>query len=292
MPVQPRIPSARELINRRTSATSTFAFPSDIETIPHKMVMVFNTYSLPGGRAIESTAEAVLNPTCAITMPVPIKIYEPYNITYNNENLGIFGAGIVNMLSSGSGSSITESLTRFIGGAAGAGVAALAAAALARASGVAGNLPQRVLGAASVATGVALNPYTVARFKGVPLRSYQFKWKVSPQSDKETEQIEKIIDTIRVRMHPEPLTEAGNILLKYPELLTFKMLGSEYSAEIPAAPCFVQSFTVDRSGADYPAFFADTGAPVVYYIQMNVVELVPLLRTGDKLELNNPLYNQ
>lgn len=292
MPVQPRIPSARELIERRTRAASTFAFPSDIESIPHKMIMVFNTYSLPGGRAIENTTEAILDPTCAITLPVPLKIYEPYNITYNSENLGVFGAGLANMFSGGSAGSITGGLQRFIGGAAGAAAAVLGAAALAQARGVGGNLVDRALAAASVTTGLALNPYTVARFKGVPLRGFEFRWKVSPQNDRETESIEQIIDTIRVRMHPEPLTEAGNILLKYPELVTFKILGSEYSAQMPAAPCFVQGFTVDRSGADYPTFFAETGAPVVYFIQMNVVELVPLLRTGDKLEMNNPLYNQ
>lgn len=308
MPIQARIPSVREIIDRSSRAPLALSYPRNVPTYRHKMVMIFNKYDLPGNyrqRVNEQNREAVLTPTAAITMPVPIKIYEPYSIQINSENLGVFGAGVANFLSADTvlrAPTLSEALIR---GAAGtAGMGAGAAAEVGRnilgslpGGGILSRLGSRGLNAAGTTLGVAINPYTTARFKGVPLRGFEFKWKVSPESKEETDQIEGIIDAIRLRMHPEPLAlsvlgaDISNVILKYPELLTFKILGSEYSESIPTAPCYVQSFTVDRSGADYPSFYADTGAPVVYFIQMNVIELLPLLRKDNKLEMNNPLYN-
>ena len=308
MPIQAGIPSVREIIDRSNRSPNVLSYPGDVGTYRHKMIMVFNKYDLPGNyrqRVNEQNRDAVLTPTAAITMPVPIKIYEPYSIQINSDNLGVFGAGVANFLSADTAltaPTFGQAGTRLAAGLLGMGLGAAGEAARnilgsLPGGGILSRLGSRGLNAAGTTLGVAINPYTTAKFKGVPLRGFEFKWKVSPQNKKDTDQIERIIDAIRIRMHPEPLAisvlgaDISNLILKYPELLTFKFLGSEYSESIPAAPCYVQSFTVDRSGADYPSFYADTGAPVVYFIQMNVVELLPLLRKDNKLEMNNPLYN-
>lgn len=307
MAVPRNIPSAREILNRRTAAVDSLRFPSNIDTNPHRTVMVFNKYSIPrasrpqagiaGFLGLGDTA-ASFTATAGISLPVPIKVYEPYSVAYSMNDLGLIGAGLVNLIEGSSSSDLGSVL---IGGAAVmAGAASSVVAGALR--GGAGNIFTNALSNASgqvaagikASAGVALNPYTTALFKSVNLRQYDLLYKLSPQTRQETGELEKIIDAIRVRMHPEPTLSFTNLLLNFPEVLTFKVLNStgsdgrpDYS--FPTGPCFVTALTVDRTGADYPTYYAETGAPVVYFMQISLIELLPLLRQGNELTLNNPL---
>ena len=132
--------------------------------------------------------------------------------------------------------------------------------------------------------GNSVNPYTTIKLKGVPLRTHNFRWKFSPENPTSTDEIEKIIKAIRVRMHPI----GGQLFLQYPELVNFRIHGPENpNHEFPTAPCLITSFNVDRTGGDYPTFFATTGTPVVYAIFMTVAEILPLLRIEDNLGVSN-----
>lgn len=297
MAVLNTIPTPREILDRRNQGAAQLSFPEDIESNPHRTVLLFNKYSVPRAVATPTAATpfggildtaTTFQSTVGITLPVPIKIFEPYNIKYEINDLGIVGAGIVEASRGVMTGDITSTI---LGGmiTAGAGVAS----AIGQVTGV-GQLLSALGPGLRAATGVNINPYTTALFKNVEMRVFQLAFKLSPQSVRETERLEQIIDAIRVRIHPEPyFSNLTNILLRTPELVTFKILnsldGSRLDTSFPTAPCFVVNFTVDRTGADYPTFYAETGAPVVYFMQIVLLEVLPLLRRDNKLQINNPL---
>lgn len=266
-------------LNRRSSPEQ-YSYPKNrnIDNLRHYMMMNFLTFSFrvdpnlttnigaPSASLITIPNVVPARPTASIKLPVPMKIIEKYGAEYlesNNikEALNI----ITGFLPRETPEMSTEERNRI----------RQRAQILNAAIGAAGMI--------SNLSGVTLNPYTTIKFKGIPLRTHNFLWKFSPESEADTNEIESIIEAIRLRMHPTgTVSLITNAVLSYPELVNFRIFGAKNPDHIfPTAPCVVASFNIDRTGGDYPSFFETTGMPVVYQIYMSVIEILPLLRSSD-----------
>ena len=251
----------------RTNAVVSYKFPINrIENIRHKIMMIFYDYSILVEDGTLSTGKMVnkQNLTAAITLPVPIKVAENYNIQYSTINASDLIGKVISAKASGANQYRNNS------------------------RGFAGTVQQwgdfakAGVNTAMAAGGIEFNPYTLLQLKGVNLRRHNFRWKLHPESLSDTYQVENIIKTLRLKMHPE--LYMGDILLKYPNVLNFKIFGATDPDNIyPTAPCVIESIVVDRTGGDYPAYFSETGLPVVYGLQINLIEILPMYRKNDEL---------
>jgi hypothetical protein len=258
------MPTAQSILEaaRNNLITKDYRFPSDrINSIPHKTLMTFNKYSIavdpdtltttPNNLTLQGLEKGG-TPTVAITLPLPIKIHEPYTVAYETVNISAIVGKIIDSLGGQN-------------------------AAWARSA--AGN-------AAGPYIGYGINPYSVLKLKNVHLRRHELFFKLAPESKEDTDIVEKIISEIRLRMHPE--MELLGLLLRYPELLNFRYLGPRNPDHVfPIGPCVIENFMVDRTAADYPTFFAGTGTPSVYGLYLTLKEILPLYRDNDKLSTVN-----
>jgi hypothetical protein len=261
-----------ELEKARSLSRIKYMFPKNrLENVRHKMMMNFYKFNFRvndnlttdrnslANKSIGSLNNA-LEPSASIILPVPIKIIEKYDAQYASvDNVNLVSSAIQAMSSR---SRMPDT-----------------------------NSSQFAVNAASAlmnVAGVSINPYTAIRFKGMPLRRHNFRWKLSPESKENTDEIENIIKAISIRMHPQSAQPFGvewEVVLRYPELINFRIIGAENPDHtFPTAPCVIDSFNVDRTGGDYPSFFKGTGTPVVYGMQMSVIEILPLIREDDTLQ--------
>ncbi len=250
--------TAQDVLEKaRNTSKLKYMFPKNrIENVRHKMLMNFYKFDFYTGANQISNPNwlKMLDSTASIILPIPIKIFEKYDAQYASvDNMNLVKSAVEEM---------------------------------ARRAGASVNATQFALNIGAAAMnlkGQSINPYTTIRFKGMPLRRHNFRWKLSPESKENTDEIESIIKAISLRMHPE--SSVGEVILKYPELINFRILGPKNPDHVfPTAPCVIDSFNVDRTGGDYPSFFKGSGTPVVYGVQMSVIEILPLIRSNDSLK--------
>jgi len=249
------MPTVQEIFDLATRGKPNLVFPKGrIDSTNHKLMMVFYEYSIRIGD--ELTTKNINNALFSITLPVPIKILERYDVEYSSVSVtDTLATEIENKLREKNESALTK-----YGSLKNLGSTALALA------------------------GKQLNPFNIIQLKGAKLRRHNFRWKLHPENKNETNDIEKIINSIRVNMHPKG-NVYGDILLNYPNLINFRIFGPKDPNHIfPAAPCVIDNFIIDRTGGDYPTFFGETGTPVVYQIQMAVMEILPMLNRDGKLD--------
>lgn len=281
--------SAQAEINKRReelSAIKRFSYPSGrIENLSHFIIMNFHNFTFTSdfnGNLLTNnplTGKGYLGgggpATASIKLPVPIKVIEKYDIGYEPNSLSdglvsVFENAMKNKASSEHNR--MEDYERRVRGDRNLKIGKSSA-----------DMILNLLG-------YAPNPYNIIKFKGVPLRKHSFRWKFSPESPENTNEIERIIKIIRTKMHPSAIGGSFTPILNYPELINFRVFGAKNPEHtFPVAPCMIESFNVDRTGGDYPSYFETTGTPVVYGIFMIVVEILPLLRFGDELGMLNPI---
>jgi hypothetical protein len=252
------MPTVQEIFDLATRGKPNLVFPKGrLGSIKHKLMMVFYKYSI---KVVDENLTKNINDALfSITLPVPIKILEKYDVEYDSV-------------------SVTEALAQAAGGISSPN-----------------NLTKKISDAVSALSatigavnGLQINPFNVIHLKGAKLRKHNFRWKLHPENKDETDDIEKIIDTIRVNMHPK--SEGFDVILSYPNLINFRIFGPNNPSHVfPSAPCVIDSFTVDRTGGDYPTFFAETGTPVVYQIHISVIEILPMINRRGKLNASTIL---
>jgi hypothetical protein len=293
------------LTNARTlieSSRSNFnlrgrSFPRDIEKVPHKLVMRFQSRrATQGGRSQNAPAE-LTRTNSYIVLPVPSQIVDGVAVNYKNVDLGISGeiiaevpqaaANILNgSLSQSSFQSLNVRGGQVISGALGA-FAQNAAATLAN------NILGRMGASRTAREGLAvgfnrtLNPFTTAVFNGVELREFVFNWTLSPKDPIDSAGLELIIIELRRRSLPRlPAANLG-LFMEFPDVVEFALLGAinEFYT-FPTSPCVINSVTFNRTPTGSPVFFAGTGAPAVVEITMKLTEIKPLIQTDTTTEQN------
>lgn len=308
------ITNARSIIeNSRISSGRSLTllrYPDDIDSVPHKFILAIKKRStkIEMNSGVLSGSET-RNLQSSITLPIPQKIMEPISVSYKQEALNIMGELIRRNITNISQGNIDISQTALdafnatlVGGI---GTISSIAAGLASRFGDArerrlrrispGSIGARAAASAipgivkgiGVGFGILQNPFNTAILTGVNLRSFDFQWLISPENKRESKSIEDIIKIIRYAMLPR--TSLSGFLMHYPSEVDWKILGSTKEFDFPTKPCVIENFIVDRSpGAHGPAFFAETGAPVLYRLHLKLLEVQPILRDDLENTLNMP----
>jgi hypothetical protein len=216
---------------------------------------------------------------------INIKLYLPISLQQNDTfniatpELGQLGASMEGIMSGGKGvfgalggaidkgfSSIIDLVTgQLAGDAARLGSAQLA-----------GKIPvvgSEIGQAAQISGAVAVNPNVRSAFRGVALREFSFTFKFIARSQKEAEQVEKIIKYFRVYSYPESI-EAGGISAgyRYPDMFeidvrhepTKKRVGTKIQ------DCFLRSISTNYNPSSM-SFHSD-GRPVEIDLSLNFIE--------------------
>lgn len=131
------------------------------------------------------------------------------NVTYENFDLGAAGAAMEGGL--GFASSMMKGVGSFVTNLTGGGGADLAKLAAIQLSGKAGSFASEVQAVQKLAGGVTLNPNTRVLFKQPNIREFSFTFKFIAKSEKEAEEVNKIIKFFRTELYPDEITaNVGN----------------------------------------------------------------------------------
>lgn len=105
-------------------------------------------------------------------------------------------------------------------------------------------------------SGQAPNPYLVVTFDNPVLKTHQFQWKFSPQSQAETQTLANIIGLLKAASLPIN----NGALLGFPNVLTLKLVPADQFL-YTFKPCVIENITINYSPSGVPSFFAGSNAP-------------------------------
>lgn len=138
-------------------------------------------------------------------------------------------------------------------------------------------LPEFALSAVEAGFGNIYNPNNIAAFKGNPIRTHDLNWKLIPRNKKESETLNKIVKTIRHKMHStlEGLGEGteGTFIQNYPDIIQCALITPDINNSIFYKPGLISDFAVEHAGKGDLNFFNDTGSPVNYDVKIKFTEL-------------------
>jgi hypothetical protein len=119
--------------------------------------------------------------------------------------------------------------------------------------------------------GNVLNPHLVTVFNGTKLRTFNWNWKIVPESPENSEQFYKIYEIFQIGMLPEE--KAGRILLHYPLEVDISIGGQDvkYSAKFKSA--VIRDIKLNRHASGKPVFFRQTGAEAVLDFSITIQEI-------------------
>ena len=201
--------------------------------------------------------------------PTDIFLYQPLGIvvsdgaTYTNLDMGILGAGL--SIAAGSKGQFTEA------DAVAAGLLSKEAV-----SGITGLDISKGGTIGALKKGVAANPYTRVAFEGTEVRTFEFNFKLVPESEEETEIAKKIERTFRKFLYPK---RAGSIALSYPPLFKIKFFvnGKESPYMPKIKPAYLTSLGTTFNESTN-AMFQGTGAPIEISLALAFQEERQLVR--------------
>lgn len=140
-------------------------------------------------------------PKDTINLYLPEDMRNPNTVSWGNDEMGFLGGAIANR-NFDLGEAGKLAVTNFLSG--------LGASALKTAG--SSITPEKLVG---VTMGQVKNPYLTALFKGVDFRTFEMRFKFSPDSEKDCEVIDNIIRTFRGSALPKGTQESA--FLGYPD---------------------------------------------------------------------------
>jgi len=242
-------------------AGESMMFPANLENAAHTYLKLkFLAY-----KRTDAQSEGTTGPAGDIYLPLPENFQQDLNVSYDTQETGATGAIREQMMESfeGADSAGEKALagleTALSGGAAVVGRAAFAAA-------DSGPLPS--LGSViQQEMGQIYNPHPSVFFKGLPLRSFNFSWKLVPLDKDDASNLKKIIDEIKFKILPS----VSDDFMVYPDLLEIKIEGRGAEQYGVFKTMFVETFSVNYTGEGTSAFFND-GSPVSIALSMQLRE--------------------
>lgn len=110
-----------------------------------------------------------------------------------------------------------------------------------------GRVSEPVRAAVETTTGLTLNPNRRSTLRGVALRSFNFTFKLIPESRREAREIEYIINLFRSEIYPEDYPENGPVAIgyRYPNKFAIEMFYDNKPVATKILPCFLQNFTTN-----------------------------------------------
>ena len=211
-----------------------------------------------------------------VTLYSPISLVFNDAVGYSNQDLGIIGGAVEGGIQSGesiagaigqglsrTGSTISQFLGAFTSGEylqTGAAVAA-------------SRIPGSVGNAIRLTLRVTANPNTRAVFQNVNIRTFNFTFKLIPNSLEESQEIEKIVKHFRREIYPE-LTEQG-LGYKFPDAFRITLHHKNKQVKMPKInTCFLQS--INHNYNPTAGTFHRDGYPSEVDLSMNFIEMRPL----------------
>lgn len=237
----------------------------DILTFPLDLVTDVNKYYM-SLRFVKYTKRAIsdrktIENKGVINLPIPNQLNDTTSLNYSNESLGPVMGSFTEAATSN-----TLSLRQGIN----AGLEGLAAGAAVAAAALPGG--QEISNAASAISGFAINPFLTVVFKGPQFKTHNFSWKFFPKTKEESDELTKIVQTIKYHILPGLLSSSG-VLFEYPEMVNIKIYPSE-SNLYQFKPCIVKSLNVNYAPSGGPSFFKNSlAAPTGIELRMELQEI-------------------
>lgn len=210
-------------------------------------------------------------PQVSIFMPLPGELNDRYGVQYADKQLGALGvlqeSGLLDKVAGNATEVGFKEIGRRAGNMAGSP---------GNVAGVIGSMTGLSDTAAGVAAmragGAVLNPYQALTFQGVELRSHSFKFRCSPNSEAEAEQLKQIIHQFKVRMLPEK----RGLLFNFPDVCTieFQTRNMPYSFK----NCYLKSMSCNYAPSGTPSFFKGGKYPSEVEITLDFGEIEPVTR--------------
>lgn len=267
------------------------SFPRDLDT---DHFMVFRVYrSTRESRTQQVATKETLR---TIALPVPNNLQTSYSANYQNQELGLLGAGAAGKINAQQGiaaakdigAAVQSKLTAAMGALSGEGIsgddAVRAGSVGATIAGItaAGVLAGPIGGALSLGgaesvvqglllnEGTAINPHLAVLFEGVGFREHQFSYKFIARSQEESVMIDNIIKSFEYHMHPN--YKAGTLAFDYPDEFEISFSDSIAPYLYKIHNSVLKTFSVNYNGENLPLFFEQTGAPVSVEITLGFQE--------------------
>jgi len=89
----------------------------------------------------------------------------------------------------------------------------------------------------------------VVSFQGVTLKKYQFSWRLSPNNEKESKNLERIIRNLQASALPR---KSGKLLLTFPDVVNIEMMPSNLFI---FKPMMIDNVAVNYAPSGSPSFF-------------------------------------
>lgn len=278
--------------NSVSGAVNSSSYP---DVLPNKFFRIkFFKYQ----RTATSGNSTNISPTATINLPIPLNLLDNYSANFTGVNLGLLG-GMVLDAGEATKRIINENYGDIGSTAMGVGrglldtvynsmtdrnkISDIMKIIATRFAGIAGSLASPLGGssesfttAAQLLSGQIENPRTVSAFQGMNLRTHTLDWLLAPRSESESSGIENIISLMRFYMHPD-VGALTNYVLTYPDQVEMQVVGVEQNTYYFKTSVLID-LQVDRTAAGVPAFFKETGAPLMYKIRARFMETETITR--------------
>lgn len=125
-------------------------------------------------------------------------------------------------------------------------------------------------------SGTILNPNMELLFNGVTLRSFRFSFKMTPRDNTESNNIKKIIWTLKKNM----AAKGGTTFLSTPNVfnLSYKKGSNDHPFLHKFKPCFLKDMSVTYTGENVYTTYSD-GTPVSMIMDLTFQEMVPVYQS-------------
>jgi hypothetical protein len=268
-------------------------YPYEIlsETTDYLQIQILE-YKRPGftrggpgkNRAFIDGSGAAKQMTDAIILPIPSNIQDGNSVSYSDDSLDGFTAGVYNAISPsmlnadnlGAGEALTTALTKGVNAVTDTEALKYFSKSLAaQAANIpfGGNLSLGQIVARE--EGQIINPNVELLFNGVTLRSFKFSFKMTPRGQTEAGEIRKIINRLKKSMAPK--TAGSDKFLKTPNI--FQLTYKKGNAIHPYLHLFKETFLTDMSvnytGEGVYATYND-GSPISYTMDLSFKEIEPI----------------
>jgi len=249
------------------------------------------------GTATDGSVQLVEEGKVAMYVPMGIAIGD--NMMYDTASTGVFGTAFARGADLIDSSSISEGLDKIgdiynnfeddmTAGARsfGPGAAVASGAAIASRLGNKGKLLKAVLGGAALGAGTnvlvqeaskswqsAINPREFLLFKAPSMRAFSLSFRFIPESQKESETVEKIIKWFRMGMYPD-ITDAG-FAYTFPDAFSLQIKNVE---GIPALPEMYLESANTTFNPNSMSYYKHGNRPVEILLSLSFKEIQPLHR--------------
>lgn len=234
---------------RQALNSSGLKFPMDGTLSTNWTCIAFYIYSRD-----TPTSAATLLPGTTIYLPVPFSGFEDNtDLLFKEEQMGALLGGTF-----GKGG-LTQKVQ--------AGLHELKREGLTTLAGIVGDSARNM---AQQSIGQIANPNPSLGFDGVGLRTHNFSWRLVAKTPEESAAIDQIIYTLKTNALPSKVSGA-NYTLKYPNIAQINFSPKDI-VKISQYGCFLEHISLKYDGDGHPAFFKNTGSPVIVDLSLTFRE--------------------